>query len=525
MNITLRRILALPTVSTGEPEVLHGQDLLDREVRWVHSSDVYEIAAQLKGGELLLTSGLGLVGASDEQLRAYVASVAERGITALMFQLGRNFWSIPQPLLHEAEQHDVVLIALHQVVPFIQVTETVHELLINDEVSRLRRGEQICTQLTESLQSGGGMQSLLRQVAVLAGCPAVLLDGDDRIVAASEEEVPPSLAYDARHPVDVHGVEWGHLALAGTSPDQQVILDRSAALISMELARAGQPVRNRMHMGRELLVDMALNRYRSSAELSARATAAGLVTRRGHRLVAVCLSVNGTHSPRAIDNAAAKASRGVFGTFVMTRLDGDILIAGSADVPDDQAVRAVLQRLSDKVRCELSPGDGPGSLTVTVAAGSAVSEVPDLVRSLATARETSGLARRLGGRHQVLVSTDLSVHRLLAQVVGDPELGRFVEEQLGVLLEHDARRGRELVRTLDAYLANNLSKTHTAEALGVRRQTLYARLKRIEGLLGDLDLGERDRRTALDLALAAWRLRSTGAFHQHRRKFPTRIDG
>jgi len=83
-----------------------------------------------------------------------------------------------------------------------------------------------------------------------------------------------------------------------------------------------------------------------------------------------------------------------------------------------------------------------------------------------------------------------------------------VTEQIGGLLEYDARHGRELVRTLDEYLANSLSKSRTAVALGVRRQTLYSRLERISELLGGLDLDQRERRAALDLALTAWRLRT-----------------
>jgi len=99
------------------------------------------------------------------------------------------------------------------------------------------------------------------------------------------------------------------------------------------------------------------------------------------------------------------------------------------------------------------------------------------------------------------------VHRLLAHAVSDPELEQFIAEQLGPLLDHDARRGQELVPTLEAYLAHGLSKTRTAAALGIRRQTLYARLRRIETLLGELDVLQPPRRSALDLALVAWRLR------------------
>jgi purine catabolism regulator len=79
------------------------------------------------------------------------------------------------------------------------------------------------------------------------------------------------------------------------------------------------------------------------------------------------------------------------------------------------------------------------------------------------------------------------------------------------------------VRSLDGYLAHGLSKTRTADALGVRRQTLYNRLERIERLLGGLDLSQRERRTALDLALVAWRLRSSAAtYESDRRPLPGR---
>jgi purine catabolism regulator len=53
-----------------------------------------------------------------------------------------------------------------------------------------------------------------------------------------------------------------------------------------------------------------------------------------------------------------------------------------------------------------------------------------------------------------------------------------------------------------------VSKAATARSLGIRRQTLYQRLATISALLGGLDLSSRERRTAIDLALVGWRLRT-----------------
>jgi purine catabolism regulator len=82
-----------------------------------------------------------------------------------------------------------------------------------------------------------------------------------------------------------------------------------------------------------------------------------------------------------------------------------------------------------------------------------------------------------------------------------------VAAQLGPLVDHDATHGTDLLRTLDAHVATGLSKTRTAELLGVRRQTLYARLDRIEHLLG-APVDDPGQRTCLGLALSAWRLRT-----------------
>lgn len=509
--MTLRQLLALPVLASARPEVVHGADLLDRSVRWVHSSEIYEIGPLLKGGEVLLTTGLGLVGASPEQLRGYVADLTERSVTALVLELGRTFAAVPPDILEEARRRGLVLVALHGVVPFIEVTETVHQLLIETEVASLRRLERINTELTDSLLAGGGLRPLLRRIASLAGRPALLVAGDGRLVAASETDATAPDVDDpdvVRWAVQVFGVEWGHLVLGGpVSADARAVLDRGVIAVALELVRSAGLAPARTQASRELLRDIALNRFASAAELSARAAGVGVVTRPSERLVAVCLRVEGARTERTAINASLEAARRTFGPALVADVDGDLLMTGSAPITDDGALRAMLERLADTIDVELAATTG--GRAVAVAAGPPVNDAPALVGAVAAAREASALARALGGHRRVLLSADLGVHRLLSRLVGDSELERFVEEQLGRLFDHDARRGRELVRTLDAYMSHGLSKTRTAAALGIRRQTLYARLARIEALLGDLDLTQRERRTGLDLALVAWRLRSS----------------
>ncbi|WP_100524836.1 PucR family transcriptional regulator ligand-binding domain-containing protein [Mycobacteroides abscessus] len=64
MAITVRELLGFEVFRQADPLVVAGEQSLDRPVRWVHSSEIYEIWPLLAGGELLLTTGLGL-GAAD----------------------------------------------------------------------------------------------------------------------------------------------------------------------------------------------------------------------------------------------------------------------------------------------------------------------------------------------------------------------------------------------------------------------------------------------------------------------------
>lgn len=93
-GITVQRALELPGLRSGLPEVVAGADRLGRTVRWVHAGEVPNIASLLKGGELLLTTGLGL-GTRPAEQRAFVRRLADRGIAAVVVELGRGSAGCP----------------------------------------------------------------------------------------------------------------------------------------------------------------------------------------------------------------------------------------------------------------------------------------------------------------------------------------------------------------------------------------------------------------------------------------------
>src|SRR3954454_21135591 len=117
-RITVAAALALPALRRGLPEVVAGAEHLDRPVRWVHAGEVPNIASLLRGGEILLTTGMGIGDRAADQ-RRFVAELAARNVASLMIELGARFEGrLPTALVRAAEDHGLPLVALHAMVPF-----------------------------------------------------------------------------------------------------------------------------------------------------------------------------------------------------------------------------------------------------------------------------------------------------------------------------------------------------------------------------------------------------------------------
>ncbi len=60
MPLTLREVLDLDVVRRGAPHVVAGADRLDVPVRWVHALELTDVGRLLRGGELVLSTGIAL---------------------------------------------------------------------------------------------------------------------------------------------------------------------------------------------------------------------------------------------------------------------------------------------------------------------------------------------------------------------------------------------------------------------------------------------------------------------------------
>jgi purine catabolism regulator len=515
MPLTLRELLDLDVFRQAKPEVLVGTATLDRPVRWVHSSEIYEIGPLLSGGELLLTTGLGLAGPDAGARRHYVRDLAERGIAALALELGRSFPTAPAEVVEEARQHGLPLIILHAVVPFIAISQVANTAIVDGASARLKLSDEVSRALNDSLIAGSGVGGLLAAAATFTGSPLVVLSAAGALVAAhgvGDHRDAWELVDVARHVtgVSVRGQVWGRL-IAGpgsrlADPDLVAVLERTSAALSLAVLLTGSPPSEQDRQIAALLADLSDpdgSSLPGDADYRLRAGLAGFQPRPDQQIVAV--AVDGPESGPAMA-MLERAARQLGSARIAGRVVGDVLalLVVRSDVRDavGAAARAIEMARSRIGAPELTVALGPA---VSGSAGPA-SVAAGVRAARATLRLTlAERASRPGGAPAVTTSRTFALELELLRH-GDPDRLEWVAEaSLGALMEWDTAHRSELVRTLEVLLKHGGSPTRAAAALHLGRQSLYQRIERIESLLG-VRVDDPTLHSALVLATCAHRL-------------------
>ncbi|MEU1854029.1 PucR family transcriptional regulator ligand-binding domain-containing protein [Streptomyces sp. NPDC019990] len=525
-GITVRRALELPGLRSGLPEVLAGAERLGRTVRWVHAGEVPHIASLLKGGELLLTTGYGL-GTRPAEQRAFVRALAERGIAALVVELGPRFTRLPAALVDTARSAGLPLVQLHREVPFVAVTEEIHTEIVNGHYALLQRAEEVHQRCTKALLGGGGVPHVLGILAGFAGNPVFLETADGQLLYAAgagpegadplqvweglrgqhRDEPPPtgSVLVDVPGGGPGGGGVRARLVLLPVrtppAPVHRMAAERAAGILAVVLMQARQEEELAARGRGDFLTDLAEGRV-TAADAPAQARVLGFRPGDGP-LLPVVMRLGDTLSPgggwavlaRAVSEELA--SVGVPVLLGVRPVESRVLVL--LGLRSEQERASVADRVAAALRAGvgragmLRPGGQPPVVVVGVAGGWTAA-----ASGLRHAAEAATAAQGLPGRPWYDAHR-LDIDLLLWRLRDHPDLAAFVDRALGPVLEHDRRSRPPLLPTLSTYLAHAGRKAETARELHLNRQTLYNRLARIGELLStDLD----DPQTVLALSLA-----------------------
>jgi purine catabolism regulator len=553
--LTLNDVLALDAVRAGEPVVVAAADRLDVPVRWVHSAELTDVGRLLRGGELVLSTGIALP-SSAAGLASYIASLAGAGVAGLAIELGQRYaGALPAALVTAAEARGVPLVAFEREVPFVEITEAVHARIIDEQMTELLSAQRVHSVFTALSVEGAPPEAIAAAAADIAGYPVTLADLSYRVLAhaipvatapgaagppagsSANYGVPEDFATRARAAcegrprtfyaedagwlvtmVGARGEDWGRLFLAcpgPPAPSWTVVLERAATALALGrlLARQAESVERQAH---RTLISAIMEDSGPAAVASATARARAMgVPVTGRQLVALVARVPdagpglSAHAlVLSLAEALADSCRDIRVPALVGSLD-DVRVGALMSLPAQADTDRVLRQLCARLAGVAGADGQPTTLaTPVIGVGSPAAEMAEVRRSFLDAREVADVALRRPDRDQLPEGRpyyrlpDLRLRGLLHMLRDDPRLTAFADRELGPLLGYDAAHGTRLAADLATYLEAGGNKAAAAARAHLARPTFYQRLQLIEHVLG-VSLDSPESRASLHVALLA----------------------
>jgi Purine catabolism regulatory protein-like family/PucR C-terminal helix-turn-helix domain/GGDEF-like domain len=130
-----------------------------RPLRWVHTSELPDPTPWLRGGELLLTTGLPL----QADPAGFIRLLSERGLSGMGLGLGFGFDDVPSGAIEEADRREFPVFTIPYHVPFIALTEAVFTRLSDERVAEAER--RLAGDLVETIIAGEAQSREIRRRA------------------------------------------------------------------------------------------------------------------------------------------------------------------------------------------------------------------------------------------------------------------------------------------------------------------------------------------------------------------------
>jgi hypothetical protein len=442
---------------------------VDRPIRWVHTIEVGSPSRFLRGGEVVLTAGMWRTAGITAE--SFVTDLAEAGVAAVGFGLVPPETSVPEEFVAAAREHGLTCFVVPWEIAFLQIVEAFVSTKREEWERPLRRHMAQHDAIVAALRMRRGVGTVVRALANQLGLPVAV-----RVAGGVVEGEAP----EPNHPLPLVGEGLADAELLLPCPLGDLVVEQHAAVVQAMPFIALEIERSRALRATELryaweLFEWVHGGTTSSEMLRTRLHSLGLPP--DGPLAAVVLR---TPRPEA-DSVRVGDLLGADGVAVQRRDD----VVAFARVRE--SVTELARRVHDVFH--------RGGSEVRVGVGKPGTAV-ELRLSLLQAGHAAEAVSRASGwmTHEQLSSPSL----LLS--VQDPEvLAATSRALLGPLLDHDERRGGELMPSLTVFLDAGGRWQEAAAQLHVHINTLRHRMSRVEELTGRSLARTQDR---VDLFLA-----------------------
>ncbi|MGP4018254.1 PucR family transcriptional regulator [Saccharopolyspora sp. 5N708] len=447
---------------------------VDRPIRWVHTIEIQAPGRFLRGGEIVLTAGVWRT--AGISAAAFIDDLVAADVAAVGFGLVPPETRVPEEFVDAARQHGLTCFVVPVEVAFLQIVEAFVNTKRAEWERPLRRHLAQHDAIVAALRVNRGVETVLDTLAKQLGEPVAV-----RVAGGPVAGVAPR----PNHPLPLVGEGLAEAELLLPRPLAELDVEQHAAVVQAMPFIALEIERTRAVRATELRYAWELFEWVHSGVL-------GIETVRT-RLHSLGLPPDGPLAAVVLRTSSPGADSVRLGDLLGT--DGVVAQHGS-EVVAFARVRDTTVDLARRIHDALS------SAVVHIGVGQP-GTAAELRVSLLQARHAAEAvsSRSASGwmTHEQLSSPALL---LSAQ---DPELLAATSRALlGPVLDHDERRGSDLLPSLAVFLDAGGRWQEAAQRLHVHINTLRHRMSRVEDLTGR-SLSSTPDRVDLYLALRALR--------------------
>ncbi|MGI6553500.1 MAG: PucR family transcriptional regulator [Bacillota bacterium] len=544
MSLTVKEALEINGLNRAI--VVAGHQGLENEIKFVNIMEVPEVVRWLRGGELLVTAGYAFQ--KDPLVRkTLIYNLARKKIAAFGIKPGQYLTEVPRDMIQYADEVGLPILELPPDLPYHEIMLPIFEILINKQVCRLKRWEEVHNRLLEVLLNGGGFANISRCLRDLVKNPVLILDGAGNLLAAAVEgggktqlgeflaiwenfrnsllRFTPNrshrldcLGEQIRQslilvPIKVIGTVNGYLVALESREkmDEQDLraVEHAATIVALEFAKERAVFEAEKQIKGELLEDLVTGSFHYEEMVIRRASFLNFNLQAP--LAVFVVDMNGlekyliSEGNRREDHIHKFKSLilGIChhtllgypgGAMLQMKSDRIIGLVRAMDENDEKLLREKCQEICRQLEkmCQ--------KVRVSIGIGRTYKGVRNIKKSYEEALISLRIGRFLSGSAGVTFFQDLGSYRFLYELKDSESMRSFQQEYLGNLKLYDAQNQTELVKTLICYLKNNGNLRRTAEEMFIHKNSVLYRIKKIEEITG-LKLNDPEDRFNFHLSL------------------------
>ncbi|MFD1707704.1 PucR family transcriptional regulator [Siminovitchia sediminis] len=527
-ELSVRDILERDTFKNVK--VISGKMGLTNPVKWTHIIESEKFIDYLNGGELILTTGIGLDSEPYANI-SFVKQLMEKKVAAICIELGNTFRDISPEIIKLSNEKKIPIIIFPTIVKFVDITQDIHRLMVNNHYQILNSLYTLSKKFNSLSLLPNGILKILEELHNYFKAPAFYIQPESSSIyyPPHAKEIEKELIeyiheYDlGDHSFQMNGKNFicsmventgripGYLILQinqeGNSDFLHTVLDHAGLAVSQIILRHEIAEERKQYTEVEVVQEMLNGRFHDHHKLDSLLPFAykSSISR------VIVFIMNEVHDEHWKQWNETKLRI----TLIIRRLFKRNNLFPLISVRENEISIVSFMILSNnaenaKVRymetLKLITEDGELKKLFKdhydVGIGKHYRNVSEISQSYIEAKRVIEL--RQSNITHVLFYEDVGIYDMLFQIHNKQYLETFIQTHLGGLLQLEPAAREELLTTLEVFLDYNGSYKEASQKLFVVRQTLYHRINKLQDLLGK-DFMSYPNRLPLEFAIKAYR--------------------